>query len=109
LAAHTDTVRSQKNARHDPSWYVRDPAELIWASWNESYVAYHRPSGKTHFLNAASYELLTELLREPRDIETIATEFSPAESEDEVASARNRDQLAALLNQLEQLGLIRRA
>ena len=97
-------------AQDSPSWYVPFPDELMWASWGgDAYVAYHRPSGKTHFLNAASYVLLSELLREPLDVDAVARQMALPEGGDEAASARNREQFEALLNYLEQIGLVRRA
>src|SRR6056297_1606677 len=90
-------------------WYVPRPDDLLWASWGEAYVAYHRPSGKTHFLNAASHTLLTELLQTPLGISAIARDLNPQEGGDEGASDQDRQQLGALLNQLEQLGLVQRA
>ncbi|WP_405240421.1 HPr-rel-A system PqqD family peptide chaperone [Lentisalinibacter orientalis] len=98
-----------RSSDDSPSWYVPFPDDLIWASWGDSYVAYHRPSGKTHFLNSASHELLCEVLRESADIEAIARDFAPVNDNDGVVSSRDREQLAALLNHLEELGLVRRA
>lgn len=43
------------------------PAQFAWAHWSDGHVLYHRPSGKTHFLNEAGAALLRELLANPAE------------------------------------------
>jgi PqqD family protein of HPr-rel-A system len=43
-----------------------DPSQLRWLELDAEFVLYHRPSGKTHFLNATSACLLMEILARPR-------------------------------------------
>lgn len=76
----------------------------MWISWDDDFVAYHRPSGKTHFLNAASNFLIAGHLVEPRTTDEVALAFrSPA------AAGGHGDTLpdvVPLLERLEHLGLI---
>jgi PqqD family protein of HPr-rel-A system len=77
---------------------------LAWAEWDGEFVLYHRPSGKTHFLNATTALLLTEILIEPKstaDATTalLATQIAAIESE-------QHQYVAELLKRLESLGLV---
>jgi PqqD family protein of HPr-rel-A system len=44
-----------------PRWRVDRPHDLVWATLDEGAAVYHRPSGKTHFLNAGSVAMLERL------------------------------------------------
>ena len=83
-------------------WRARSPDDLVWAQFGDDYIAFHRPSGKTHFLNLASYFLICEFLLEARDRAAIAAEFVP---DDDDALAFD-DQLLAMLEHLRGLGLV---
>ena len=87
-------------------WRSRSPDEIVWAQFDDEFVAYHRPSGQTHFLNAASHLLICDMLREPRDFVGIAGEFA---SDDIDGHLRDyREALQAMLDRLEMLGLVER-
>jgi len=75
-------------------------------SWGDDQVAYHRPSGRTHFLNAASHFLISELLREPRDLEAVVDAFLTDDGNGANSDALVREEISRLLDRLEQLGLI---
>ena len=80
--------------------------EFVWAQFGEDFVVYHRPSGKTHFLNAASHLLLTSLLSNPRSFESILDNFgAEVASEDEAPYSA---EMNSMLHRLEHLGLIER-
>ena len=89
-----------------PKWRSRSADEFVWAVFDKDYVAYHRPSGKTHLLNAASQLLVCDILSEPRGLSAIADEFT--------SDATNNhpdiylEQMKAMLDRLEHLGLIER-
>ncbi len=86
-------------------WTTTNPDDLVWAEWDDTYVAYHRPSGRTHFLNRASYELLTDYLRTPREAARLAEQFDL----DIDGNPADREELDGFLERFEELGLIRRA
>lgn len=93
-------------ASSDPAWRSRPHDELVWLELDGDFVAYHRPSGKTHLLNAASRALIRDILAEPRQLAAIADEFAPGDAgrHDEAYLA----QMRAMLKRLEQLGLVER-
>ena len=88
------------------SWVAAPVAEMLWSGAGDDYVLYHRPSGKTHFVNAATRQLLTQVLSEPRDLAAAAAELAGLQSvpfdADFVA------QVGSLLQRCEELGLVRR-
>ena len=92
----------------EPKWQSPPADAIVWTSWDDDqFIAYHRPSGITHFLNAASAALITELLIEPSDAETIARAFEPAIGDSDWDE--HLDEIIGMLVHLEHLGLIRRA
>ena len=86
-------------------WRAPPPDTLVWACWDGDYVAYQRPSGKTHFLNESSYVLITDLLTAPTGALAVAQAFSNGNEVDADMLADMRD----LLLHLEELGLVYRA
>ena len=88
-------------------WCSRAPAEVIWFDVPPDFIAFHRPSGKTHFLNAASKVLLTEILTLPSDFGEILEVF-PSDEDDNEAH-RHVIEMRNLLAHLEALGLIERS
>ena len=91
-----------------PKWQSPPADAIVWTRWDDDqFIAYHRPSGITHFLNAASAALITELLVEPSDAPTVARAFEPAMAD--ANHEEHLDEIIAMLVHLEHLGLIRRA
>ena len=88
-------------------WCSPPPDTIAWVSWDDEYVAYHRHSGKTHFLNAASARLISELLQQSSDAVAIAKAFAPPEGE--VERRAHLAEILSMLERLEHLGLIQRA
>ena len=89
-----------------PSWRAIDPDAILWATWGDDHVAYHRPSGHTHLLNESSRRLITEFLQQPADVESIRRMFGfPADAADAPDDA---GETRAMLDRLESLGLIER-
>jgi PqqD family protein of HPr-rel-A system len=43
-------------------WRAGPSGDLAWAELDGDFVVYHRPSGKTHFLNPATASLLQDVL-----------------------------------------------
>ena len=82
-------------------------------NYPDSYAVFHRPSGKTHFLNAAGYRLITEILERPGDTASIAAELAVAVAVAvavaEEPSPLNVDEVHAMLVRFEYLGLVDRS
>jgi PqqD family protein of HPr-rel-A system len=87
-------------------WRARSPDEIVWAHFDEDYVAFHRPSGKTHFLNAASHLLVCEILTDARDLDAIVSEF--VADEHDGGPTAFVAQMRTMLDHLENLGLVER-
>ena len=88
-------------------WRSRAPAEIVWFDVPPDFIAFHRPSGKTHFLNEASKVLLTDVLAEPRDLREVLDVFS-SDAADNIAD-EYAERMQSMLAHLEDLGLIERA
>lgn len=97
----------RKEIKTDMRWRSTVPDTIEWVSWGDDYVAYHRPSGTTHFLNASSAGLITGLLNEPKDAEAIAITFSPPVDDED--KAVHLKEILSMLERLEHLGMIQRA
>ncbi len=87
-------------------WCACDPADIVWVAFDAEHVAYHRPSGRTHFLNDASRALLTELLPSPQDFDTILEAFGAGVAEEDASAYRGG--MEEMLSRLEYLGLVER-
>jgi PqqD family protein of HPr-rel-A system len=87
-------------------WRSRSPDEIVWAQFDDEFVAYHRSSGQTHFLNKASHLLICDILHEARDFKEIADEF--AEDDIDGHPKGYYEEMKAMLDRLEMLGLVER-
>ena len=98
---------NQSNSSVERTWHAPETDDILWAEWDDEFIAFHRPSGKTHLLNAASEALLTRILSEPKTSRDIVRELT-CESDRTVG-----DGLVAgiddLLMRLEELGLVVRS
>jgi len=81
--------------------------DLLWNDWDGEFVVYHRPSGRTHFVNSASADILRNLLSEPALAAEVAAAY-PAVAESSHPDAHVAE-ITALLERFEHLGLIERA
>jgi len=101
------------NVTHEqnrPSWCAVDPESMVWANWGEGQVVYHRPSGRTHFLNDVSRRLIVDVLPAPggpgRDAGSVAAALDiPA---DDLDVEEMVEEIHDLLMHLEALGLVER-
>lgn len=84
-----------------PQWRAVPREQLAWLSFDEQCVVYHRPSGKTHFLNAASAQLIREVLLEPRTAGSAAAGLAGVEAGPDYVEL-----VTGLLLRLEELGLV---
>ena len=97
---------SSQQVSSPPIWRSRSPDEIVWAIFGNDYVAYHRPSGKTHFLNSASQQLICDILTEPTALSVIADEFASDVTDSHADTYL--EHMKAMLDRLEHLGLVER-
>ncbi len=94
-----------------PEWCAVDPESMVWADWGRDQVVYHRPSGRTHFLNDVSRRLILDVLPpagEPgRDAGSVAAALDLPD--DDLDAAAIVEEIRDLLMHLEALGLVERA
>jgi PqqD family protein of HPr-rel-A system len=90
----------------EAKWLAARSEDLLWAEWGGDHVAYHRPSGKTHLLNAASRHLLTSVLTKPLDTIEIARVL--AAGDDAELDSQYVADIEAMLDRFDQLGLVDR-
>ena len=87
-------------------WRAGPADDLVWSELGDDYVVYHRPSGRTHFLNSATADLLGHVLAEPRTAAAAADELAAREGAP--GSSAFVAAVAESLSRLEHLGLIER-
>lgn len=92
---------------NDASLWRSNAEDCVWAHYDDDYVVFHRPSGKTHFLNAAGYRLLTEILERPEGTTAIATRL--ASSGGSEPGTLDEEEVHAMLVRFEYLGLVDRS
>jgi PqqD family protein of HPr-rel-A system len=86
-----------------PQWRAAPRQQLTWADLEGEFAVYHRPSGKTHFLNAASAQLIQEVLVAPRTARSAAASLAGGEAQRDYVEL-----VTGLLLRLEELGLVAR-
>jgi PqqD family protein of HPr-rel-A system len=87
-------------------WRAGPAQELVWSNLGDMCVAYHRPSGRTHFFNEATADLLEHVLAAPRT--ALAAAEALAAREEAVPDAAFVAAVADSLAHLAHLGLIKR-
>jgi PqqD family protein of HPr-rel-A system len=97
---------SETTAERAALWRAGDADDLVWTRMDDAFIVYHRPSGKTHFLNAATADLLAHVLTTPRTARSAADEL--AAREDAAVDSNFISVVAESLFHLEHLGLIGR-
>lgn len=103
----TDPFASSESSLPDPHWTAATATELLWAEWEGQYVLFHRPSGRTHVVNASTWLLLNEVLRDSLTLEATTLEF--ARLRETPIDEELRAYVAGLLLHLEELGLVTRS
>jgi len=88
-------------------WRVDRPDELVWASFDSGAAVYHRPSGKTHFLNASSVAMLELLQVGPADAAEVCAAIGGSSAADPLAE--HILQVSDVLRNFERVGLIQRS
>jgi PqqD family protein of HPr-rel-A system len=87
----------------DERWVAADPDDLTWVHWPDGAAVFHRPSGKTHFLNPASVLLLDQLAR--RSLTSREAGLWLAQHQRAQADAGYLVQVQSILFRFGQLGL----
>lgn len=78
---------------------------MLRAEWNGEFAVYHRPSGKTHFLNEAGARLIDEILTRPRTIEEAARALAGC-TDGEDCDPEYVRRVAEMIARLEQIGFV---
>lgn len=100
-------ILNQPHSSLDRTRWVSEAGDILWAQWDEDFIAFHRPSGKTHLLNAASEALLTHILVEPKSTTEVVRELSG--DEDGALDEGLVAEIDQLLMHLEEIGLVERS
>ncbi|MEM7500468.1 MAG: HPr-rel-A system PqqD family peptide chaperone [Pseudomonadota bacterium] len=90
----------------DTVWCSPPKDAIRWIAYDDGFVAYHRPSGATHFLNGASKVLIEEILSEPKGASAVADEFAEFVTVDDAQAYV--EEIRAMLLRFDELGLVRR-
>jgi len=99
--------QAQSISRPDVHWKSPPAEDRCWVEFDSEYVLFHRPSGRTHFLNHAAFLLLEEILSDPGNAADAANRLAQAHGE--MGNEGFPGQVQALLLRLEELGLVERA
>lgn len=85
-------------------WRARVEPKLIHRSWGGESVVFSPISGETHFLNAFSYEVLTQLESQPLTVEDIVDRLAELTAADQAADLP--DNVAMIVQRFDHIGLI---
>lgn len=97
----------KKSSESQPvRWQSRPIEDVAWVVWGQDHIAYHRPSGSTHFLNAASKYLIAEILTCPKGAEEVTEAFGTRVGDPDWPARFG--EIREMLHQLEHLGFIER-
>ena len=91
-------------APESPRWLAAPAAQFDWAEWGDEYALFHQPSGKTHFVNAATSQLLKTILTVPRTVDEAIAVLAPCAAPQEWTELRERT--TGQLHLLEANGLV---
>lgn len=87
-------------------WIAVEPDDLLWVHFDDGAAVYHRPSGRTHFLNAASVVLLQGLSEAPAATAEAASWLASGVAPQSGPPLLER--VEKILGRYENLGLVRR-
>ena len=91
----------------ETSLWRSNAADCAWARYGDDHVVFHRPSGKTHLLNAAGYRLLTDILEKPSHAAAIAAQLASAGGTE--SEGLDEEEVFTMLVRFEYLGLVDRS
>ena len=87
-------------------WHSVPQNQFLWGEWDRELALFHKPSGQTHFLNAASAALLRSILREPMDAQGASRALAEQLPEAAAPGAEFTRYVFGLLVRFEELGLV---
>ena len=87
-------------------WRSTAAADCVWTALDGDFVLFYRPSGRTHFVNAATAMLLEHVLVDPQDTEDASLALAAAGLAGDSPALRRH--VEELLVRLEELGLVTR-
>jgi len=90
-------------SRHQTLWIIARPCDLRWRAWDDQLLVFDAASGDTHLLNRVAGEAL-RCLEQPADAARLAQRV--AASVGVSPDGGFLDQMADLLDELAELGLI---
>lgn|GEM_PF-1373343 len=89
------------------SWLAASSQDLLWFETKGSFVLFHRPSGKTHFVNGQMAELLRTVLAVPRSAAEAARCLLAQQGLPDDEALGLESYVEQLILQLDELGLVR--
>lgn len=81
-------------------------SDLLWVEGDDADIVYHRPSGRTHCVNAATTYLLLDVLKEPKHLNAVIHDLKTGRGID--SQDLSPEYVTGLLLRLEELGLVQR-
>lgn len=81
-------------------------SDCVIVQWDDQCVVYHRPSGQTHFINAATVGILDMLSSGAESADALVDRLSATNDSQDQAAVRKH--VVSLLFRLDELGLIER-
>ena len=87
-------------------WRSVPQDQFLWGEWGREFALFHKPSGQTHFLNAASAALLRSILLDPIDAQGASRALAEQLPEAPAPDAEFTRYVFGLLVRFEELGLV---
>ena|SRR3974390_3281385 len=88
-------------------WQV-PPNRLRWQCWDDEFIVYNVASGQTHYLNNLAKDVLKYFEDEPGTISGLISDIQIGDNIPSPISAPFCDQICALIQEFDSLGLIAR-
>lgn len=85
-------------------WRTRPAEGLMWEMWESEYSLFNPASGETHLIDELTAEVLRRASDRPITVHDLATELANIIEIENTTAWQQR--IAALLGQLEALGLV---
>lgn len=101
-----DELTDDNDSVPERCWRSPPKSAIRWVEWDGEFVAFHRKSGSTHFLNASSKLLIEDTLSEPKSVRGVADEFAVLPNS--VDERSHLEDVSDMLMRFDELGLIRR-